>query len=285
MKQELIKYAEGLGADQKILKWLKTHVFSQENINQSEVEHVIDYLVSDKAPKNLSKASLAQMKANTKKWTAALTKKGNNIEERPEDIETIIDFKNGFKFVKLIGKNAYQREGFLMRHCVNSYFDKNDEIYSLRDGKNMPHATISKSLQQIKGKGNGSIHLDYIQYIVQFLEFLKIEVRDSEMANLGYSNYEMLKPYIENKLYRDKYFYKLDELKSKKNIIICFSIDELLKNINNLKIIVYCGDLYLEGYTHPLPQGFTHCGGYLDLRSYTHPLPQGFIYNKPLNDK
>ena len=97
-----------------------------------------------------------------------------------------------------------------MRHCVESYYGKDDEIYSLRDKKNNPHATFSKSSQQIKGKGNGNIHPKYVKYCVEFLEHVGISVRDSEMANLGYVNIEKVDDenavFPKEYLFRDKYF-------------------------------------------------------------------------------
>ncbi|HOX21822.1 MAG TPA: hypothetical protein PLL10_00030 [Elusimicrobiales bacterium] len=152
------------------------------------------------------------MKKGAEKWTAALQKKGLKIEEKPEDVEVVKRWSGGFRMVKLVGKRAYDREGALMRHCVASYYGKDDEIYSLRDKDNVPHATLSRSSQQIKGKGNGSIHPKYVKYVVEFLEHLKIEVRDSEMQNLGYVNIEKIEDkeavFPKKYLFRDKYFFK-----------------------------------------------------------------------------
>ena len=38
----------------------------------------------------------------------------------------------------------------------------------------------------------------------------------------------------------------------------------------------FLGSLDLRRYNHPLPEGFTHCGGYPYLGEYNHPLPKGF---------
>jgi hypothetical protein len=94
-----------------------------------------------------------------------------DIEVEGTDYEVILDFKDGFKFVKLLSESCYQREGKLMSHCVASYYGRSVEIYSLRDSSNNPHCTIEKD-RQIKGKGNGKIDLKYIDYVVKFLEKL-----------------------------------------------------------------------------------------------------------------
>ncbi|MGD9600072.1 MAG: hypothetical protein AB7P94_17285 [Steroidobacteraceae bacterium] len=215
--QGIRDYANGLGADDVVRDWLERCVFSKDDVinkeTQSDIEHVIDFLISDKRPKSLKKVTYKQIKDKTKKWNDALIKKGNHIKESKTDTEIILDFKDGFKFVKLVGRNAYKREGFLMRHCVESYFGKEDVMYSLRDKKNMPHATIAKSSQQIKGKGNGPIHPKYIHYVVEFLEHIGIDVRDSEMENIGYVNIEDIKDdNIDwgDSLFRGKYFPRSD---------------------------------------------------------------------------
>ena len=137
--KEIIKYAEGQNASEEVLEWIEKRV--EKKHDQSDVEHIIDFLVSDKAPKNLERATYDQMKERSDKWAESLIKKGDSIKEGKGDTKVVLDFKDGFKFVKLIGENAYKREGFLMRHCVKSFFGKDDEIYSLRDDKK--HATCN----------------------------------------------------------------------------------------------------------------------------------------------
>lgn len=102
-----------------------------------------------------------------------------------------MDLGDGTKIVKLLTKKAYEREGFLMRHCLGGYAVGNTTIYSLRDGSNSPHVTFEitkgeESVQQVKGKGNGLIHPRYIDATLKFLKHIGVTVRPSEMANLGY---------------------------------------------------------------------------------------------------
>jgi len=162
----------------------------------AEIEHIIDYLNSDSAPAKLQKMSYKQAKANADKWLQTQIKKGKTINEIEADIEVFMEFDNGFKMVKLIGENAYKREGFLMGHCVGGYFGRSySTIYSLRDNKNNPHATIelyheNSSINQVKGKGNGSIHPAYINYLLEFFARINVEVRSSELYNLGYKKLE-----------------------------------------------------------------------------------------------
>jgi hypothetical protein len=176
---------------------LKNYLEKQEAkgvpANISEIEHIIDYLNSDAAPKRLRKMSYKHAKSNSEQWLAALVKKGANIDLcEGEDYEIVIDFKDGFKLVKLLSKDAFDREGNLMSHCVSSFFGKNNtSIYSLYDARNMPHATLefpenATEFHQCKGKGNGSIHNKYIGYILKAAEHFNISIRKSEMRYLGY---------------------------------------------------------------------------------------------------
>jgi hypothetical protein len=213
MLKIILKYAKCLGAENDILFWLRKN--EKKIINQDEIEHIIDYMIA-KNPK-LKNMTYVQAKNNCDKWLESQIKKGNHIKESKNDIKIILDFKDGFKFVQLIGKNAYEREGFLMSHCVASYYNKNDEIYSLRDKKNMPHCTISKSSQQIKGKGNGCIDPKYIKYVVEFLKYIGINIRKNEMKNLGYIDISDIKDdnVVFTSLFKEKYFYKNNKILDK----------------------------------------------------------------------
>ena len=187
MYQDYIKH---IGGDEYLIKWGQTTLKNYLDKNKpatEEVEHILDFLVQHKG--KISQMSYLEAKSLTEKWDKSQQKKGSSITETPKDTETLLDFGDGFKVVKLIGESAYKREGYLMRHCVASYYGKSVEIYSLRDKNNMPHCTMEKD-QQIKGKGNGDIHPKYIGYVVQFLEKVGMTVGDSEMRHLGYINVE-----------------------------------------------------------------------------------------------
>lgn len=189
-------YAEFLGASSEVLDWTNTIIRAREKKGKTtdltEFEHILDYLVSDKAPKRLRKMSYEQAKSGADKWTAANMKRGKGLEDGAEDIEEIIPFEDGTRIVKLVTKKAYEREGHLMSHCLGGYDPEGQTtMYSYRDKNNMPHATFEVDkddgeVMQIKGKGNGAIHPKYIEPILSFLDHLGMEVRTYEMRNLGY---------------------------------------------------------------------------------------------------
>lgn len=193
MKEQ--KYINACLGNNEIENWVKTTLAAhlrKNPENQGEIEHIIDFLHSHMAPRRLQKMSYKQAKERSEKWVAALKKKGNDIIETEADIETVHQFKGGGRLVKLITKSAYAREGFLMSHCVSSYHGREGyEIYSLRDHKNQPHATFGvirkgKTIEQVKGKGDGPIHPKYIKPVIKCLEILGMELRESELSNLGY---------------------------------------------------------------------------------------------------
>ena len=188
---------------------LTKHLENNEE-NQTEIEHILDFLYSNQ-DKDYSSIGYKTIKEKADKWTKKMNESYVDIDEMYwEDIEILKEYSNGFKIVKLLSESAYKREGNMMWHCVASYFGRDTEVFSLRDSKNNPHCTIEKN-QQIKGKGNSWIVEKYIEYVVDFLEFSGMNVRDSEMKNLGYTNISFYKQVAilkdDIKLFRDKYFY------------------------------------------------------------------------------
>ena len=207
---KFIEYARGVNAGEDAVAWIETTLakkFANELRPTEEIEHILDFFASGDAPVRFKNMSYDEASVAAEKWTATLQKKSKHVHETAADTEVVLDFGDGFKIVKLIGRAAFEREGYLMRHCAGSYADrKNTEVFSLRDKNNMPHATMEKD-KQVKGKGNGDIHPKYVDYVVKFLEFTGMEVRDSEMAHLGYE-VVIFGAYTKTKLYRDRYAIK-----------------------------------------------------------------------------
>ena len=191
----VINYAKSMGAGNEIVNWLGTtgnKYLKKNKIDINELEHIVDYFISDAAPKRLQKMSIGDAKRKANEWMKSNQKKGSNLVDNNEDIEMVFGFEDGSFIAKLKTKKAFQREGYLMNHCLGGYSISNDiHIYSYRDNKNMPHATFevrknSDEIVQIKGKGNGDIHHKYIEPVLAFLESLNIKIRPSEMKHLGY---------------------------------------------------------------------------------------------------
>jgi hypothetical protein len=200
---QLSKYIVHAEGNSEIVSWINTVLRSYFKTNpesQTEIEHILDFLKSERAPKRLRKMSFAQAKNLSEKWNKTLIKKGNNVIELDTDVEVIYTFKTGGRLVRLVGEAAYKREGAMMRHCVASYYGKETSVYSLRDTKNQSHCTIEvtkgedNKVQQIKGKGNGSIHPKYVKAVLKSLKVLGADIRLNEMKNLGYIDLEEVTP-------------------------------------------------------------------------------------------
>ena len=229
----IINYAIGLNAKENVIQLMQKE-FNYQSTKEEDIaewEHIIDYLIH-KDFDNLDWASFQLLKEKARKWTEML---GRNViridEEEGIDYKTVLDFEDGFRFVKLLSEKAYTREGNLMRHCVASYYNRNVEIYSLRDSFNKPHCTVEKN-KQIKGKGNGDISPKYIHYVVEFLEFMGMNVRETEMENLGYKKVaflEYVKDSYKSKMFRGKYVKENEKLEYSDDVIVFTDINEAVK--------------------------------------------------------
>ena len=185
--ESLLAYANSLMASTDILWWLENvakKYIKSGVITESQVEHIIDWMASGDAPKRLQRMSLKDAQRLSVAWMNANKKKGADLTDSSKDIKNFMKFKDGSRIVK--------REGNLMSHCLGGYDIRKDfDIYSLRDEKNLPHATFEvakdqKEFLQIKGKGNGPIHPKYIDRVLAFLKKLGFDLRPTDMVNLGY---------------------------------------------------------------------------------------------------
>jgi hypothetical protein len=258
--KELINYARGLNAKDNVIQLIEK---LYDNQNVSDFEHIIDYLVF-KNFDDLSWTSYDLLLNKSNKWIKQLSKNVVRIdEEEGIDIKTVLDFEDGFRFVKLISEKSYKREGSLMSHCVASYYNRNVEIFSLRDNFNKPHCTIEKNMQ-IKGKGNGDISPKYVDYVVKFLEFIGMKVRDSEMEHLGYIVPNFLQ-YVQNDLYRNRYVRNNEQIVYSDEIVIFDNLEEAVNYQGNKISCLKCNADFRYSNIEDLGK-LENIGGYADFR-------------------
>jgi len=207
--------------NEEVINWidtvLKNYLADETNEeNVGEIEHILDYFefrIKDLKRRfkvfRAKKLSYVDAVRLSQEWVKANNKKAADIVEVEADVEEVLKLENGLRLVKLVGENAYKREGVLMSHCVGSYHGKSVDVYSIRDGKNMPHCTIevnTENINQIKGKGNGSVHPKYIGSVLKALKHFKLEIRKSELVHLGYREIgEDLFNFYNNKVENFKY--------------------------------------------------------------------------------
>lgn len=83
-------------------KWL---LENQED--ETEIEHILDYLYNNQRV-DISKIGYKTIKEKSDKWNKKL--QSIKVKDDSDGIETILDFGDGFKFVKLISKESYEKE-------------------------------------------------------------------------------------------------------------------------------------------------------------------------------
>ena len=135
-------------------------------------------------PKDLWDLKFYDMASEAENWHLEL--KGIVPTGAYETKEVVYSFDNGFTIVKVPSQDL-ETEGEFMGHCVGSYCDQVSrgavEIYSLRNRKNEPHATIeinrNGKVHQIKGKGNAAPVEKYRPMIKQWLKTTDFEYKNS----------------------------------------------------------------------------------------------------------
>jgi hypothetical protein len=134
---------------------------------------------------------LAKEKKYNKKVADNLINKNEFSAELGEGEEHVANLDDKFFIVSLTTKIAMTKESAFMQHCVGHssyYFDqvkgKSIKIYSLRDVKNKPHATMSynihdNTMTQIQGKQNKQPHEKYHLHLYTFITKEQINLSKS----------------------------------------------------------------------------------------------------------
>ena len=96
------------------------------------VQSVLDFICYSgyATEKHLTTLDFEEAEKKHTQWLKRLQRKEQALEGR---VEIVYRFSNDYSMVLLLDKNAYEREGFLMNHCVGSYYGMSkSKIYSLR---------------------------------------------------------------------------------------------------------------------------------------------------------
>lgn len=161
----------------EIEKWIKTtyknyFLRQKEEINKDKLLHLIDFLNSNYAPKELQGKSFGSIMKSLKNWENMI------IQANSDEIVEEKVFENGdFYIVKLCSKNALIQEGTLMNHCIgrsSTYLDGLKDgsslNYSVRTLNSERLATFEikhfNSLKQIKGKENQKVEEENVLQII-----------------------------------------------------------------------------------------------------------------------
>jgi hypothetical protein len=135
---------------------------------------VLDWMRSDDGPalsSDWSRISVEQAISSEKAWIDAMAKAAlkKDLDAADAAGTTLFtqslapspDGRSGWRWVQVHSKDALDREGALMRHCVGSYADDvaadRKSIYSLRDPDNKPRLTLETQqgrIAQLKAFAN-----------------------------------------------------------------------------------------------------------------------------------
>ncbi len=185
---------------------------------------VIDYVNawSDENPGREPRMRWEQAAEQATAWHKEMKNVSVSAEENEKDLaelSTIYEFPNGFKWVDLTTESCLKREGSRMGHCVGGYGSQvaagTTKIFSLRNPKNLPHATIEAEsdeptviasaddaqrdlfgdgrnmpplkIHQIKGRSNKPPVAKYVPYVKEFLEWGNFDVGHglNDIQNMG----------------------------------------------------------------------------------------------------
>ena len=187
----------------RFAKWLGNAVYTHEtetmsnlnsvdnpeelNIHNNDIRYISDYLNgSDEFPEDLWEKSLNGMYDLAVQWHDTLKFKEDPTGDY-QNKDVVYKFDNGYTIVDVNTENDLDVEGDKMGHCVGSYCDMvasgRTTIYSLRDRRNEPHATIEvdsrNKVEQIKGKGNAAPVEKYRPMIKQWLQTTNFEYENT----------------------------------------------------------------------------------------------------------
>lgn len=153
---------------------------------KQDIEHALGYLTVAKKPEFVTVQEAIEL---GEKLLEKQRKEASD-DESSKDVKVLHEWDNGYRMLSLLTQQALAREGKIMGHCVGSeqqnYISRvragTMEVWSLRDAKNQPHATIEyqtkeKSIKQIKGKGNTGVVAKYVPYLKKFFDLPKIKTR------------------------------------------------------------------------------------------------------------
>ena len=167
-------------------KYLPNMIPWEGGVTHGSVRGIIDYI--EQNDPDIMSMSYEDARNESEKWHEELKQKAlENTLNSYKSHDVVYNLPDGWEIIKLEAGDC-ETEGEMMGHCVGGYArdvsEGNTEIYSLRDPKNMPHATLEMkfyeeenkkniTIRQIQGKGNDEPIPEYQAMIKQWFDSLK----------------------------------------------------------------------------------------------------------------
>ncbi len=153
------------------------------------VDSVIDWVKSlnkeDEDYKKLDRISFEQALERHDRW---MKKNDGILRDDSKLVKTIYSFPDGYKIVELPDDFCKTREGQLMGHCVGQGKYSGKTIFSLRDRKNNPHATLElkgNRVVQLQGKENKDVVEKYHPYLQEFFTNSEYTLTEGYYTKIG----------------------------------------------------------------------------------------------------
>ena len=163
--------------------------------SKEEVRFLSDWLSSlptdrPKMVDKLHKLTWAQAMEAQTRWHEEMARragKRTSFGGAPDDVETVLDLGDGWRWVRVTTPEGLDFEGEAMGHCAGrgSYDDKT--VYSLRGPDGMPHCTVqydpdTRIVEQVKGRGNKEVVPRHHAAVRAFVYYLSpTYVRDAPL--------------------------------------------------------------------------------------------------------
>lgn len=189
------------------------HFVKLDHYLKDKINHSLDFLLSEYGNnKDVSKISFSQSIVSAEKWLSQQLKRLSKKLAVEEDFENTTPFLDTlgldgkrYTWVKINSKKGISREAYIMRHCIETYWDREyptqevadteTPFYSLRDEENnsvvTAYITQEKNkfeIKEMKEKFNellGFNHLSSVQALTQYLLFERentVEVKISDRS-------------------------------------------------------------------------------------------------------
>ena len=167
-----------------------------------------------------------------------------------KDVEKIFDTGDGFHFVKLLTKKAYDSDEEHLNNTVDIYYPRPCEVVSLRGNDGVPiyNFAIQKfdteRIEYIQGKRIGGIHHRHIDYVLDFMDARGIEVESDVMESFGYEKvyFPKLVAYVEGDIHRG-YRRKGSVIRYRDDVAVFYDADEAVSYTGD-KTVVMMGFIY-----------------------------------------
>ena len=232
--------------------------------SQDEVRSLSDWLSSlptdrPKMVGKLHKLTWAQAMEAQTRWHEEMARragKRTSFGGAPDDVVTVLDMEDGWRWVRVTTPEGLDFEGEAMGHCVGGDSYDEETVYSLRGPDGMPHCTVQydpeeQVVEQVKGRENKEVVPRHHAAVRAFVDHLSpMDVHDAPLFG---------------------HVFLKEETWPKARLVS-------LRDFAAMKSPIIVGDLYLDGCTSlvSLPDGLT-VGGSLHLHGCTSlvSLPDG----------